>query len=435
MSNWVHGKINDLFESTTPGEWGSDAKPGCSVAVLRSTNIKDNGTIDFSEVAARSISHDRLVSRQICNGDILIEKSGGSVDRPAGRVAYFEGDFKGTCSNFIELVKVRKSFNSKFVFYLLYYNFYSGRVRKYQQQTTGIINFKLDEYKQEQITFPESRSEQSAIARILSTVDKAIEKTEQLIAKYERIKTGLMQDLLTKGIDEQGRIRSESTHRFKDSPLGRIPVEWEVKRIDQIAKVVSGATPRTSVTEFWDGDICWITPDDLSNLEGIYLTRSSRTITQEGFRSCALELIPANSIVISSRAPIGYVAIPTTDFVTNQGCKSLILFSGQHAEFHLYNIRFNMIGLLRKGSGTTFSEITKKNLESVEVRLPKSFEEQQTIAKRIVTIEDQIMLFKRVLENHVYLKKGLLQDLLSGRVRVPEEMIEQMQKETEMAPR
>src|SRR5690606_28859919 len=75
---------------------------------------------------------------------------------------------------------------------------------------------------------PKDKSEQTAIAHILSTVDKAIEGTEKLIAKYKRIKTGLMQDLLTKGIDENGNIRSEKTHKFKDSPLGRIPVEWEV---------------------------------------------------------------------------------------------------------------------------------------------------------------------------------------------------------------
>ena len=75
------------------------------------------------------------------------------------------------------------------------------------------------------------QTEQSKIAEILSTVDQAIDQTEALIAKQQRIKTGLMQDLLTRGIDENGNLRSEETHEFKDSPLGRIPVEWEVKTI------------------------------------------------------------------------------------------------------------------------------------------------------------------------------------------------------------
>ena len=77
---------------------------------------------------------------------------------------------------------------------------------------------------------------ESVIKEILSTVDKAIEQTEALIAKQQRIKTGLMQDLLTKGIDEHGNIRSEETHAFKDSPLGRIPVEWEVVELESITK-------------------------------------------------------------------------------------------------------------------------------------------------------------------------------------------------------
>ena len=88
--------------------------------------------------------------------------------------------------------------------------------------------------------YPESEREQAKIAEVLSTVDRAIEETEALIAKQQRIKTGLMQDLLTRGIDEHLNIRSEKTHKFKDSPLGRIPVEWDVATVDQIASVTTG---------------------------------------------------------------------------------------------------------------------------------------------------------------------------------------------------
>ena len=96
-----------------------------------------------------------------------------------------------------------------------------------------------------QVYYPTSKPEQTKIAEILSTVDRAIEQTEALIAKQQRIKTGLMQGLLTKGIDEHGNIRSEETHEFKDSPLGRIPVEWECLTIDDIVIYVgSGVTPR-----------------------------------------------------------------------------------------------------------------------------------------------------------------------------------------------
>ena len=84
------------------------------------------------------------------------------------------------------------------------------------------------------------KPEQTKIAEILSTVDRAIEQTEALIAKQQRIKTGLMQDLLTRGIDEHGNLRSEETHQFKDSPLGRIPVEWELCKLGELANFVNG---------------------------------------------------------------------------------------------------------------------------------------------------------------------------------------------------
>ena len=89
----------------------------------------------------------------------------------------------------------------------------------------------------EQLPIPTAtaKPEQTKIAEILSTVDQAIEQTEALIAKQQRIKTGIMQDLLTRGIDEHGNLRSEQTHRFKDSPLGRIPMEWEVKPWSRLA--------------------------------------------------------------------------------------------------------------------------------------------------------------------------------------------------------
>lgn len=92
------------------------------------------------------------------------------------------------------------------------------------------------------LTFPESRDEQSQIAAILSSIDEAIEQTKAIIAKQRRIKTGLMQDLLTRGIDEHGNLRSEATHEFKDSPLGRIPVEWEAEQLGALASEVTSGS-------------------------------------------------------------------------------------------------------------------------------------------------------------------------------------------------
>jgi len=101
------------------------------------------------------------------------------------------------------------------------------------------------------IEYPLDSGEQSKIAEVLSTVDRAIEQTAALIAKQQRIKTGLMQDLLTRGIDAHGNLRSEETHEFKDSPLGRIPVEWDAVTIGAHCKVKRGASPRPIQDPKW----------------------------------------------------------------------------------------------------------------------------------------------------------------------------------------
>jgi restriction endonuclease S subunit len=258
ITGWQSERIGELLASSLPGDWGTESNPEYGVPVLRSANFRDDGSIDYSDIAFRSIAKARLERRRIGIGTVLIEKAGGSSTRPAGRVVYCDREFNGTASNFVEIVHVKEDYSPKFVFYRLYLNFQSGLVNKYQQQTTGIINFKLREYFDEVIELPNTKLEQSKIAQILSTVDRAIERTKVLIAKQQRIKTGLMQDLLTRGIDAHGNLRSERTHEFKDSPLGRIPAEWEAQPLSSVVDLTVGYAFKSS----------WFTDDGLPLLRG-----------------------------------------------------------------------------------------------------------------------------------------------------------------------
>ncbi len=175
MSEWVKTQIKGLFASSIPGEWGSEGTPEDGTPVLRSTNFRNDGSIDFSDIAYRTIQPFRLNRRRVVNGTVLIEKSGGSPTQAAGRVVYCDRDFNGTASNFIEVVQVKRDVVPKYVAYLLFHLYQSGLVLKYQQQTTGIINFKLNLYAEEYVILPLQLSEQAEIAAILSTVDRAIE--------------------------------------------------------------------------------------------------------------------------------------------------------------------------------------------------------------------------------------------------------------------
>lgn len=156
---------------------------------------------------------------------------------------------------------------------------------------------------------------------------------------------------------------------------------WPSIRLDQCAEVVSGATPDTSEPSYWDGNICWATPRDLSNLEGAYISDTPRKITLPGLQSCAASILPPESVLLSSRAPIGHVAINTAPMATNQGFKSLVPDRKRLYPKFLYHwLRKNRPYLESLGNGATFKEVSKSVVSRIEIPLPP-LPEQRRIAE------------------------------------------------------
>lgn len=175
-------------------------------------------------------------------------------------------------------------------------------------------------------------------------------------------------------------LKPYPAYRPTDLPwLGQIPAHWEVKRLKFIFQVANGATPSSSVPAYWGGNIVWVTPDDLGKLEGDTLTQSGRSITKEGYQNCGTTLVPANSIVLSTRAPIGHLAIAGVELCTNQGCRSLVFKKEQNTKFFYFVLQAIKTELQARGTGTTFQELSKSNLENTELVLPP-LAEQRTIA-------------------------------------------------------
>jgi type I restriction enzyme S subunit len=157
--------------------------------------------------------------------------------------------------------------------------------------------------------------------------------------------------------------------------------EWPRLRLDECCEIVGGATPSTSVGGYWDGDICWATPKDLSELEGAYISDTHRKLTREGLASCAADVLPAGSVLFSSRAPIGHVALNTVPMATNQGFKSFIPKKEQvHANFLFHWLRTNRSYLESLGNGATFKEVSKAIVSRIEIQLPP-LPEQRRLAE------------------------------------------------------
>jgi type I restriction enzyme, S subunit len=147
--------------------------------------------------------------------------------------------------------------------------------------------------------------------------------------------------------------------------------QWETARLDECAEIVSGATPSTSLKAYWNGDIYWATPKDLSELDGAYISDTSRKLTRAGLQNCAATILPAGSVLFSSRAPIGLVAVNTVPMATNQGFKSFIPKPDRtDPKFLYWWLRANRSFLESLGNGATFKEVSKAIISRVEIVLP-----------------------------------------------------------------
>jgi type I restriction enzyme S subunit len=169
---------------------------------------------------------------------------------------------------------------------------------------------------------------------------------------------------------------------YRDSGLpwlGQIPAHWEAKQLKRLFFVTNGSTPSSGVPEYWDGDIVWVTPEDLGKLESDTLYQSGRRITQKGYQNCGTTLAPKGSLILSTRAPIGHLAIAGVEFCTNQGCRSLVFRSENEIRYFYYLMLSVRSELQSRGTGTTFAELGKSKLESIELTLPP-LPEQRTIA-------------------------------------------------------
>lgn len=266
------------------------------------------------------------------------------------------------------------------------------------------------------------REAQNKVATILSTLDRAIEQTEAIIAKQQRIKAGLMQDLLTKGIDEQGVIRSEATHEFKDSPLGRIPVEWEVGRLGEISNLVTSGSRGWARFYSAEGAVFLrignltrehinFRLDDVMYVNVPESSEGKRTAVQEG------------DLLISITADLGIIAVVPEEFpeaYVNQHI-ALVRLSKESVfpRFigHLLNGRIGQAQIEKLNESGAKAGLNLPTVENLLVFKP-SYSEQQKIADILDEVDSQIAIDKKQVDKLRHQKTGLMHDLLTGKVRV-----------------
>ena len=172
---------------------------------------------------------------------------------------------------------------------------------------------------------------------------------------------------------------------------------WKTCTISDLGTVVGGATPSTKNTENYDGGtIPWITPKDLASFSDRFISHGERNITESGLNSCSAQLMPAHTILFSSRAPIGYIAIAERELCTNQGFKSVIPNKNTDYMFLYYLLKYNRAKIENLGSGTTFKEVSGSTMRGIEVSVPESIDEQRRIAHVLSALDDKIEINNQI---------------------------------------
>lgn len=341
------------------------------------------GNADMKEGYTKPKLYTSEITKKCQVGDIIM-----SVRAPVGALAISKHEAcigRGVC-------RIRAN---KFIYYYLLLN--NNILKRYSQGSTfKAIN--SSDIRNLSVKTPPLQ-EQEKIADILSTWDKAIENIDKLIKEKEEQKKGLMQKLLT------GEKRLPG---FSD--------EWKEVKLGEICNVISGGTPSTNNLSYWNGDIYWATPTDITK-NGKFISYTERKITNQGLKNSSANLLPINSILMTSRATIGERSINTKPMATNQGFKSFVCKKNSHYQYIYYLIEVLKKDFIRMASGSTFLEISKKDTEILKTTIPP-LAEQKAIAEILSTADSEIELLNRLLENKKVEKKGLMQLLLTGIVRV-----------------
>jgi type I restriction enzyme S subunit len=357
----------------------------------------------ISSVKSRTDSSEGIPSRA---GDILIPGSTTTVARDLAIASALDEENVLLGGDINILRKKNNYYDSKFLaYYLTHYK--KDEMGKLGQGST-IVHLYGNSIKKIIVIIPKDIEEQQKIAEILGMVDEEIANTQEVIETTEKLKRGLMKQLLTLGIGHT---------KFKETELGEIPEEWEVIKLDDVAKRGTGHTPNKKIPEYYDGKIKWISLADSKKLDDGLIFETAKEISQAGIDHSSAVIHPAGSVLLSRDAGIGKSAIMAEDMAVSQ--HFIVWTCGDKINnWYLYHwLQLHKPVFENIASGSTIKTIGLPFFKALSIALPP-IEEQEKIVIILKSLDQKIDLNKKLKTKRVQLKSGLMQDLLSGNVRV-----------------
>jgi len=424
MNRTSEYELADIFLVSISGEWGGEPFDEGNALVLRAADFTKDCKLRDKIGVPRNIPKFKLGNRVLKNGDILIEKSGGSPDQPVGRVVFFDrGDEKEVYihSNFLQLLRVAEGFDEKFSYYLMSFLYSIGLVFRYQQQTTGIINLKLENYLQEKVSVP-SISVQRRIQEILTTTDLTITHTEALIQKYQQIKAGLMHDLFTCGIGADGKLRpprDQAPELYQESAIGWIPKNWEIQCCsDLCTRICVGIVIQPTQYYVEDGIPAFrsanVREDGIDPNNFVYISPKSNKLLVKS------QVKEGDILSVRTGYP-GTSAVVPEEF-NGANCIDILISTPGiqiNSEYLCYwvNSSFGKEQVLRQQGGMAQQHFNVGEMRQLLVALP-NMSEQLLIVDRLGMCDNKLKAEKATLIKLKKQKSGLMHDLLTGKVPV-----------------
>ena len=397
---WIKSKISDLIEEFERGISYSSEEikdnsgvPMMNLACIDKTGFYREGELKFfsgnySE-ADKVYPNDMLVACTDLtrNADII----GTPILVPSGAEFYLYT---------MDLAKLtpKANIDKMFLYYALKTSTYRKYIKPWASGTT-VLHLNLQGMYDYELYYPEKIDDQQKLAQILADIDSKISLNKQINQNLEALAKQLYDYWFVQFDfpDENGKpYKSSGGKMVWNERLKReIPQGWEVKTINDLAEVFNGATPSTSDSLNYGGDIIWITPKDLSNQQSKFIIQGERNITDKGYGSCSTHLLPVDSILMSSRAPIGLFTIAKTELCTNQGFKSFVPKDKLLNSYLYYYLLQYKKRIERLGTGTTFKEVSRDDMLKFLVLTPNTnilhlFEEKaKAIGDEQLTIQNE----------------------------------------------
>ena len=263
-------------------------------------------------------------------------------------------------------------------------------------QGKSVVHLYNSDIKKLNFYLPTNMAEQKKIGDFFSKLDRQIELEEEKLELLEQQKRGYMQKIFSREL------------RFKDDNGNDYP-DWEMKKLGNIANIVGGGTPSTKKSEYWDGNINWFSPVEIGDKE--FVSTSQRRITEKGLEKSSAKMLPIGTVLFTSRAGIGKTAILSKEATTNQGFQSIVPKENDLDSYFLYS----MTSILKRdaekvGAGSTFSEVSRKQMEQIKLLIP-ILKEQKQIGRLFQIINRKINKQLHKIELLKQRKKGLLQKM------------------------